>query len=421
MNGRILAAMMVTAMPLLAACDQGTPQEQGVSDPMSKAQELAHRHILIDTHIDVPYRLAEKYEDVTQATEDGDFDYPRAKAGGLDVPFMSIYTPAEYEFEEPGKATRHAERMIDFVTDIVARAPDKFMLVTSPDEAEAAHAAGRIGLAMGMENGAPIAGDLRLLKHFYDRGIRYITLAHSKANHIADSSYDENRPNGGLSPFGEKVVREMNALGIMVDVSHISDDAFWDVLRITSAPPIASHSSARHFTPGFERNMSDEMIKALAEAGGVIMINFGSAFLTEEANRYNSEQDAAYKAMLAETGAEDTPEAHDAFRETYRAAHPYPYAGLSDVLDHIDHVRLIAGIDHVGIGSDFDGVGDSLPTGLKDVSQYPALVAGLIERGYTDDEIAKILGGNLLRVWRTVEAVAAATVGETEKAAAAAE
>ncbi|MFQ5348198.1 MAG: dipeptidase [Rhodothalassiaceae bacterium] len=401
---------------LLVACEQGTPSSTA-EDRLARARELVQRDIVIDTHIDVPYRLAEKYEDVTQATEGGNFDYPRAKAGGLDVPFMSIYTPAEYEFEEPGKATRHAERMIDFVDDIIARAPQKFMRVTSPDEAEAAHAAGKIGLAMGMENGAPIAGDLKLLKHFYDRGIRYITLAHSKANHIADSSYDENRPNGGLSPFGEKVVQEMNALGIMVDVSHISDDAFWDVLRITTAPPIASHSSARHFTPGFERNMSDEMIRALADAGGVIMINFGSAFLTEEANRYNAEQDAAYKAMLAETGKEDTPEEREAFRESYRAAHPYPYATVADVLDHIDHVRLVAGIDHVGIGSDFDGVGDSLPVGLKDVSTYPNLVAGLLERGYSEEDIAKVLGGNLLRVWRAVEAVAAATVGETEAAA----
>lgn len=395
--------LAILAPLALAACDKAEP------DPAARADALAHKFLIVDGHIDVPYRMEEKIEDVTQATAGGDFDWPRAIAGGLDAPFMSIYTPAGLEFDgDPTSAARHAEKMIGHVEAIVARAPDKFAIATSPDEVLAAKAAGRIALPLGMENGAPIAGDLANLDHFFERGIRYITLTHARSGHIADSSYDEARPNDGLSDFGVEVVRRMNALGIMVDISHVSDAAFYDVLGVTTAPPIASHSSARHFTPGFERNMSDEMIRALGEAGGVIMINFGSAFLTAQANAWNSAQDDAYEAWLAGSGTKASDAQKEAFEERYRADHPYPYATLGDVLDHIDHVVALAGIDAVGLGSDYDGVGDSLPRGLEDVSAYPNLVRGLLERNYSEIDIEKILGGNLIRVWRTVEAVAAA-------------
>jgi len=252
--------------------------------------------------------------------------------------------------------------------------------------------------------GSPLAGDLDNVRHFYDRGIRYITLAHGKSNLIADSSYDDNRQWQGLSDFGIDVVREMNRLGIMVDVSHLSDDAFWQVLDITAAPVIASHSSARHFTPGFERNMSDPMIEALAGNGGVIMINFGSSFLTETANAYStrrSDAEKAWKAQRPELSDDEAEKQHDALWAEMHG--PYPFADISDVLDHIDHVVNLVGVDYVGIGSDYDGVGDSLPTELKDVSTYPNLVKGLIDRGYGDAGIRKILGENILRVWAAVE------------------
>ncbi|GAB4570731.1 MAG: dipeptidase [Rhodothalassiaceae bacterium] len=391
---------------LLGACD-ADDKKQDAPAPESRGAVLAHRLLIADTHIDVPYRVEASGEDVTVATKAGDFDLPRARAGGLDVAFMSIYTPAEYEFEEPGKARAHAERMIALVEDIAARAPQAFMIPHSTRDVLSARDRGLIALPLGMENGAPIAGDLAALDHFHEKGIRYITLAHSRSNHIADSSYDEARPNGGLSPFGKEVVRRMNELGIMVDVSHISDEAFADVLEISEAPPIASHSSARHFTPGFERNMSDEMIEDLGGRGGVVMINFGSAFLTAEANAWSKARSEAWKSWLAESGEADTPENEKAFETRYRAEHPYPYATIENVLDHIDHVVALAGIEAVGIGSDFDGVGDSLPVGLKDVSAYPALIDGLIARGYSDIDIEKIMGGNLMRVWRQVESVAA--------------
>ena len=257
-------------------------------------------------------------------------------------------------------------------------------------------------------------GDIANVEYFYDRGIRYITLAHSLSNHLSDSSYDENRQWNGLSEFGKDVVREMNRLGMMVDVSHLSDEAFWQVLDVSEAPVIASHSSARHFTPGWERNMSDEMIEALAEHGGLIMINFGSAFLTREAKEYSSARWAASAAFRMEHDDLAPDEARARFKTQWEAEHgPMPFASLEDVLDHFDHVVSLVGVDYVGIGSDYDGVGDSLPTGLKDVSSYPNLVEGLLRRGYNEADIRKILGENLLRVWGEVEDYAARTSTST--------
>ncbi len=370
------------------------------------AQEISQKYIIADLHVDVPYRLKEHYEDVTQATEKGDFDYPRAKAGGLDAPFMSIYIPAEIE-AEGGDSTAVANKLIDSVEAIVNSAPDKFALAFSTDQVKKNFDKGKISLPMGMENGSPIAGDLNNLKHFYDRGIRYITLSHSLSNHISDSSYDKNRPAQGLTEFGKQLIVAMNEMGVMVDVSHISDLAFYDVMKISQVPVIASHSSARHFTPGFERNMSDEMIKTLAAHGGVIFINFGSTFINQKSlAHWDTYKQALGKFMAANQVTEDSKEVKD-FSQKYEAENPFPFANLNDVLDHFDHVVQLVGIDHVGIGSDFDGVGDSLPIGLKNVSNYPNLIEGLLNRGYAEADIEKVLSGNLLRVWQQVEQHAA--------------
>jgi membrane dipeptidase len=374
----------------------------------ARAKELAMSSIIVDTHIDVPYRLEEEWADVSEATEGGDFDYPRAIAGGLNAPFMSIYTPAELQTE--GGAKELAEKLIDMVNDIAAQSPEKFAMAYSPLDVEKQFSEGLMSLALGMENGAPIEDDIANVSHFYDRGIRYITLAHSLSNLISDSSYDDNKQWGGLSEFGVGVVKEMNRLGIMVDVSHISDEAFWDVMDVTSAPAIASHSSARHFTPGWERNIADDMVVRLAENGGLVMINYGSDFLTKAAFDYGTARRAAFEKYLEETGQQSNDEVRRRFREQYEAEHgPYPYATLEETLDHFDHVVKLVSVDHVGIGSDYEGVGDSLPVGLKDVSSYPNLVEGLLRRGYSDADIRKILGENLLRVWREVEAVARST------------
>ncbi|MEQ8483155.1 MAG: dipeptidase [Pseudomonadales bacterium] len=347
-------------------------------DDASRARDLAQRLLIVDTHIDVPYRLSRSDDDVSQATAGGDFDHPRAVAGGLDALFMSIYIPADVD--QAGQAGAFAERLIDGVEDLARAHPDKFAVATCADDVDVAKARGLIALPMGMENGGPIAGELERLNHFRDRGIRYVTLTHSRSNHISDSSYDEDERWQGLSEFGQRLVPAMADAGVMVDVSHISDRAFWQVLELSPVPVIATHSSLRHFTPGFHRNMSDDMVRALGRQGGIVHINYGSAFLTEAANRYRDENGDG----------------------------PYPFATLDDVLDHIDRAVMLAGVDHVGIGSDYDGVGNTLPDGLKDVSSYPNLVAGLLRRGYDEGDIGKILGANLMRVWRQVEAHAAA-------------
>ena len=411
---------MTTKMPallviltLLAACGSKTePAKTPPADLAAEAQRIAKTSLIIDTHVDVPYRLESKPEDVSQATESGDFDYPRAVRGGLNAPFMSIYTPADLEAEKRSREV--AEQLIDSVEAIARGAPDKFAIARSVADVREQFASGLISLPLGMENGSPIEGDLANLQYFFDRGIRYITPAHSLSKHISDSSYDENRQWGGLSEFGKQVILEMNRLGIMVDVSHVSDDAFWQIMELSRVPVIASHSSARHFTPGFERNMSDDMIVALAEKGGVIHINFGSTFISQEARDYGDALRAAGKEYLEEHPDLAESFLYREFPAIYAKDHgPLPYATVDDVLDHFDHVVALTGIEHVGIGSDYDGVGDSLPVGLKDVSQYPNLIEGLLRRGYSEEDIRKILGENLLRVWDAAERYAATTSSST--------
>ncbi len=394
----------LSSMVLLAlACDSGPPRATS-EDVKARAERLAHEFLLVDTHIDVPYRLADGGdEDLSQRTDGGDFDYPRAIAGGLDVAFMSIYVPASYQ--ETGGARDYADSLIDMVQGFEGRWPGKFRVVHDTEEVGAI-SAGIIGLALGMENGEPIEGDLENLRHFYDRGIRYITLTHSKNNHICDSSYAKEATWNGLSPFGREVVGEMNRLGIMIDISHLSDAAAEQVLALSSTPVIASHSSVRAFTPGFERNMSDELIVKLAERGGVIQINFGSSFLTEEANTHSAATWEAAAAYAEENGLDsDSPEVEEWVAE-YRREFPLRLATIEDVVDHIEHVIALVGIDYVGLGSDFDGVGPTLPEGLEDVSRFPNLIQALLERGRSEEDIEKICGGNLMRVWRSVETAA---------------
>lgn len=408
-----LALTLVLALTLSACGNNAdTTQAEQAIDLDAEAARMARELIIIDTHIDVPYRLENKPDDIAVATDGGDFDYPRAVAGGLNAPFMSIYTRAELEAEGGSKAA--ADNLIRLIEDIVAASPDKFAIPMSVAELRAQVADGLMSLPLGMENGSPIEGKLANLQAYFDVGIRYITLAHSLSNHISDSSYDSNRQWNGLSDFGVQVVNEMNRLGIMVDVSHVSDDAFWQIMEITKAPAIASHSSARHFTPGFERNMSDEMIKALADNGGVIQINFGSTFVTQEARGYSDAQSSGREAYAASNPGLSAVEVYEQYTKIHAAEHgALPFATTEDVLDHFDHVVAIAGIDHVGIGSDYDGVGDSLPVGLKDVSTYPNLVKGLLQRGYSEADIRKVLGENLLRVWAANEVIAAQAAATT--------
>jgi len=363
-----------------------------------RAHQMAQEVMIVDTHIDLPYRLTtKKMEDISRRTDLGEFDYPRAKAGGLDAAFMAVYVPAEYQ--EKGGAKEVADGLIDLVESLENKWPDKFSIARSSSELQANFEKGLFSLPMGIENGAAIEDELGNLEYFYERGVRYITLVHGTSNQLCDSSYDSNRKWKGLSPLGRETVVEMNRLGIMVDVSHVSDESFYDVIEVSKAPVIASHSSCRYFTPGWERNMDDRMIRLLAENGGIIQINFGSMFLTQDYR----EAGKRVEEFLDEKGIEwDSPEATELIAE-FRERVPAPEVTVSDVADHIDHVVALAGIDHVGLGSDFDGVGGELPVGLEDVSCYPNLILELLKRDYTAEDIRKICSANLVRVWTEVE------------------
>ena len=379
------------------------PQNQNIdSTILKKAEQLCKNYLLIDTHIDLPDWLYDGWFDVTQLSK-GEIDYPRAIKGGLDVAFMSIYTSPS--LEGTSKSKIKADSMISLVHKMVRTWPDKFAFIRNISDIKANSNQNKILLTMGLENGSPVENNLQNLKEFYDKGVRYITLAHYKWNHICDSANDTIRKWNGLSPFGEEVVKEMNRLGMMVDISHVSDSTFYDVIKLSKAPVIASHSCCRFFTPGYERNMSDEMIKVLAKNGGVIQIAFASFFLREDIYQQYTNGEKNIKEYLKQNNIKSGTEAEWKYQEEYWKQNPFSSATVKDVANHIDHVKNLVGIDYVGLGSDFDGTGGLLPVDLNDVSKYPNLVYELLLRGYSDEEIEKILGGNLLRVWKQVEEV----------------
>ena len=397
---------------LLLSCNRNSSSALQSDEALrKKADELAHKYIITDGHVDLPYRLRVKnfrltkeYMGIPLETNEGDFDYKRAKKGGLDAPFMSIYIPASYQ--KDGGAKELADSLINMVNGIIEAHPTKFAAGNSPKQVEANFKKGILSLPLGMENGAPIEESLSNVEYFHKRGIRYITLTHSKDNKICDSSYDTTGTWQGLSPFGRDVVLEMNRVGIMVDISHVSDKTFYQVMKLSKAPAIASHSSCRKYTPGFERNMDDDMIKALAKNEGVIQINFGSTFIDMEVRNKSQANRKKLGALLKAKGLNPGDDGAEAVIEQFKKDNPSLFADVETVVKHIDHVVQLVGVDHVAFGSDFDGVGDSLPTGLKDVSQYPNIIYLLLKKGYSEEDIAKICYRNVFRVWNAVEKVA---------------
>ncbi|HNV79933.1 MAG TPA: dipeptidase [Thermomonas sp.] len=377
--------------------------------PIAQAQDAATRlaqdAIIVDTHIDAPGILMDKWADLGVEAKDREFDHPKSRAGGLDVAFMSIYTSPKQDAD--GSAWQVANQMIDGVEALVQRHPGKFAILASPKDAARLIEGGRVLLPMGMENGAPLGDQLANVQFFFDRGVRYITLAHSANNRLADSSYALEKKWNGLSPFGREVVREMNRVGMIVDVSHLGDASAMEAIQLSRVPVIASHSALRHFTPDFERNISDDIAKAVAARGGVIQIPFGTAFIdpasaadTQAHFRAINDFDRNNAALKAQG---QPPKDRAAFDTAWDAAHPPRASTLVQVLDQIDYGVKLLGIDHVGIGSDFDGVDGELPAELKTVADFPHLVAGLQARGYKDADIRKLLGGNLLRAWGAIE------------------
>jgi membrane dipeptidase len=398
-----IPGLLILFTALVAVCPGQAETKGDIELKLKKkAEELTQKYMIIDTHLDVPYRLKKKMEDISVRTAGGDFDYPRAKKGGLNVAFMAVYVPAEYE--GTGNAYKFADETIDMVEGFTRTWPDKFVMARSVADVKKQFGWGGISLAMGIENGTCLEGDLANLKHFYDRGVRYITLAHSKANHICDSSFDPERKWNGLSPFGEKVVAEMNRLGMIIDVSHVSDDTFYQIIELSKAPVVATHSSCRHFVPGFERNMSDDMIKLLVEKGGVIQINFGAMFISNKVRKQWADLQKSLDEYIETHNLKGQEKAD--YTEQFKREHPLQRVHVSDVASHIEHVIELVGIDYVGLGSDFDGVGDNLPEGLEDASCYPNLIYELLKKGCSEEDIKKICSENFLRVWAEVERIA---------------
>lgn len=369
-------------------------------DPLwAKALEIHRKAIVVDTHSDTTSPMTDEGFDFGTRSAKTHMDLARMKEGGLDAEFFAIYVAGKYA--KDGGSARRALDMIDSVRRMVERYPDKIQLATTASDVRRLKKEGRIAALMGIEGGHAIENSIPALRSFFDLGVRYMTLTHSNTNDWADSSGDKPRW-GGLNDLGRKVVAEMNRIGMIVDISHVSDETFYDVIEAATAPPFASHSSCRAIC-GHARNLTDDMIKALAKKGGVIQINFFSGFLDED---YRKAMEARRDKVKAEQEPKYPGDAGKAAEETRKVIGempPIPPPGLAKLMEHIDHAAKVGGAGAVGLGSDFDGV-DSLPVGMENVTKLPAVTYELLKRGYSEADIIKILGGNTLRVMEAVEA-----------------
>jgi membrane dipeptidase len=377
-----------------------------------RAREIHNSAIVIDTHADTPQRFLDEDYDIgsTDAKDPGHISLDKAKAGNLGAEFFSIWVEPE---ANQGHFARRTLDLIDSVYQQAARHPDRMTMAFSVDDIERAHREHKLAALLGIEGGHSIENDVRLLRDFYRLGVRYMTLSWSNTNEWADSSGDIDNPkvehHNGLTAGGKQIVLEMNRLGMLVDVSHVSDKTFYDALATTKAPVIASHSSARALT-NHPRNMTDDMLRAVASNGGVVQVNFYNAFIDENyrkaAEAQAKDRDAAVKAyadQVKAAGKTITYLDEDRIEREWAARIPRP--PLSSLIDHIDHIAKVAGVDHVGLGSDFDGVSGATPAGIDSAADLPKITQALLDRGYSADDIRKILGGNLLRVFREAERV----------------
>ena len=371
-----------------------------------RAQQLHDRAILVDGHNDLPWHIREKASstfeklDISQSTaETMHTDIPRLRAGGVKAQFWSVYVPASTRHD--GSSLETTLEQIDIVEAMIKRYPETFELALTTEDIRRIVGDGKIASMIGMEGGHSIENSLSVLNQLYERGARYMTLTHSDTLDWCDSATDDSK-HGGLSDFGEEVVREMNRLGMLVDISHVSDDAMKDAIRVSKAPVIFSHSSARAIAD-HPRNVPDDVLKLTAEHDGVVMVNFYSGFIVNEAAKIGK-QGTELRKQLREKYPDHKDKQQAEMRRWYNE-HPPEQGTIHDVLDHIEHIAEVAGIDHVGLGSDFDGI-PTLPKQLEDVSKYPNLTQGMLDRGFSDEDVLKVLGGNLLRVMEQAERVA---------------
>lgn len=394
-----------------AADDRPTKPDGDLERRLERARQLLREVPLIDGHNDVPWGYRKRANlhldqidfasDTTAIESPMQTDLPRLREGGMGAQFWSVYIPIGLRGGQPGDARAVSEQM-DFVKRLAAKYSDDLELAFTADDIVRIHRDGKIASLMGMEGGHSIENSLGMLRATHELGARYMTLAHSKNTRWADSATDA-PVNDGLSKFGEEVVREMNRIGMMVDLSHVSPATMHDALDISEAPVIFSHSSA-FAVCGHARNVPDDVLVRVRDNDGVVMITFLGYYISEELRLHGERADQVRRELVLEHGADR--EAMEAALTAWREANPMPNATLEQVADHIDHVREVAGIDNIGLGGDYDGT-SSLPIGLEDVSKYPYLFAELMKRGYSDDDLKKIAGLNLLRVMRRVEHVAA--------------
>jgi membrane dipeptidase len=413
----IVPASLLLAIPAILLA-QTPARPAGKMNPKNQSPEAVEKSaIIIDTHADTPQRFVDEGFDLSDPLGKGNFNLESARKGNLGAEFFSIWVDP---VPNQGHFARRTLILIDAVKQQVAKHPDQMMFATSPAGIELAHREHKLAALMGIEGGHSIEDSLALLRQYYDLGVRYMTLTWSNSNGWADSSGDIDdasipHTKEGLSEFGKDVVYEMNRLGMMVDISHVSDRTFYRTLVITRAPVIASHSAARALCDA-PRNMTDDMLRAVANSGGpdskggVVQVNFYSGFISQAYRNAQMAQKPEVEKAVQElkekykAEGKDAPQAEiDKLQREWADKIPRP--PLSDLIDHIDHIAKVAGIDHVGLGSDFDGVEGQLPQGLDSPADIPKITTALMARGYSADDCRKILGGNLLRVFREVEQV----------------
>jgi membrane dipeptidase len=398
MNPRIAAQLV-----LIAAVVPVAPIAAQQDSNLVRARAILREVPLVDGHNDLPWEVRTRAGgsfdslDISRPQPGLMTDIQRLRQGGVGAQFWSTYSPGDIGVG----AARVGMAQGDIVHRMVERYPEAFEMAGTADDIVRIHRAGKVASMIGLEGGHMIENSLGLLRAFYRDGVRYMTLTHNVNTDWADAAADSMR-HGGLTRFGEEVVREMNRLGMLVDLSHVSDSTMWDVLRVTQAPVIYSHSSSRHFVPHL-RNVPDDIARAVGENGGVLMVTFVPEFISMPAYEWGLRQEKVWRGFLAAVG--DTPAVRDSIR-AWNSANPIPRPDIGVVADHIEHLRDVAGVDHVGLGSDFDGI-SATPVGLENVSTFPALLAELIRRGWSDGDVKRVAGLNVLRVMRQAERVAA--------------
>jgi membrane dipeptidase len=404
-----VALLSCLALAASSAAQSSNPSGPEVS---AKARAIQESAIVVDTHADTPQRFLDEGFDIgsTDANDIGHISLDKARRGNLGAEFFSIWVDPE---TNQGHFAKHTFDLIDSVYEQAAHYPDRMMMAFSVADIERAHREHKLAALMGIEGGHSIENDMHLLRDYYRLGVRYMTLSWSNTNEWADSSGDiydvKIQHHNGLTDFGKQVVLEMNRLGMIVDISHVADKTFWDTIAVTKAPVIASHSSARALVNA-PRNMTDDMLRAVTKNGGVVQVNFFSGFDDEDYRKaveaQAKDQAEAVQKYVDSLKAQGKPVSYvevDRIERQWMAKIPRP--PFTVLIDHIDHVAKVAGVEHVGLGSDFDGVSGATPQGMDSAADLPKITQALLDRGYSAEDIKKILGGNLLRVFRQVETV----------------